>query len=129
MSEPLVFVLPLPANMANARFGHWAKKHRAMKDYWGVLDALLITKRLPRRPATPLARATLEIEMHHNRVMDQDGAEARVKWPIDWLVSRGYLVDDRPAHLVRTGLIRQVPCTKHTDRRLVLTLTPLAEAA
>jgi hypothetical protein len=128
MTAPLVFTLPLPVNLGNGRM-HWRTKYASMKSYWCTLDCMLIAKRLPPRPKAPYARAHLDVAMHHNRDMDHDGAEARLKWPLDWLVTRGYLVDDSPRHIERAGLVQQVRCVKNTDRKLVLTLTPIAEAA
>lgn len=125
MSEPLVFVLPLPTNLGNARM-HWAAKVNAKKSYWATLDVGVITKRLPRPPLVPFTRAVLDVELHHTHDTDQDNREARLKFALDWLVSRGYIVDDTDEHLQRTGLVRARKCSKVADRKLVLTLTPLA---
>jgi hypothetical protein len=38
-------------------------------------------------------------------------------------------VDDKDAHLQRTGEVRLVRCQKVSERKMVLTLTPLAGAA
>jgi hypothetical protein len=40
VTEPLVFVLPLPINIGNSRT-HWAAKLKAKKDYWKVCDSPL----------------------------------------------------------------------------------------
>ena len=127
MSESLVFVLPLPANMGNRR-GHWSNTYRAKKDYWASLDAGVLVKRLPRPPARPFTKARLDAEIHHTHDTDSDNREARLKHALDWLTSRGYIVDDSDKHLERTGLVRAVPCRKVTERKLVLTLTPLEAA-
>jgi hypothetical protein len=128
MAEPLVFVLPLPVNFGNGR-GHWRKKYSQMHQYWSTLDFGVIAGKVPRPPRTPYQRVRLDVELHHNREMDHDGAEARLKWPLDWLVRNGYIADDSPRHIERVGLVRQVHCRKDADRKLVLTLTPIAEAA
>lgn len=31
--------------------------------------------------------------------MDEDNLTARAKWVLDWLVTRGYLTDDKPQNL------------------------------
>ena len=125
MSEPLVFVLPLPMNIGNSRT-HWAVKDKARRDYWHALDIGVLTKRLPRPPARPWSRVLLDAEMHHTHDTDKDNREARLKFPLDWLTSRGYIVDDSDAHLERTGFVRPVACRKVTERKLILTLTPVA---
>jgi hypothetical protein len=128
VSEPLVFVLPLPVNLGNSRM-HWAQKDKARRDYWHALDIGVLTKRLPRPPGRPYPRAVLDAEIHHTHDTDRDNREARLKYAIDWLTSRGYIVDDSDAHLERTGFVRAVPCRRVTERKLVLTLTPLEVAA
>jgi hypothetical protein len=37
--------------------------------------------------------------MHLGAMMDHDNALRRHKWPLDWLKTRRYIVDDSPAHL------------------------------
>jgi hypothetical protein len=54
--------------------------------------------------------------------MDHDGAVSRCKWALDWLVTRGYLVDDGPAILTWTGMPQQV-----VDRKLPARLTVVLE--
>jgi hypothetical protein len=128
MVEPLVFVLPLPVNIGNSRT-HWAAKFKAKKDYWTLCDLMLMAKRLPARPAKPYPRAQLTAAIHHTHDTDADNREARLKWALDWLKTRGYIVDDGDAYLERTTVCGSVLCRKVTERRLVLTLTPLEAAA
>jgi hypothetical protein len=120
VTAPLVFTLPLPVNLANTSFGHWAMKHRKRKEYWEALDVGVLFK--------PFPRARLDVVMYHTHDTDRDNREARLKWVLDWLTSRGYLVDDADAHLER-GEIAVHRCRTIPERRLVLTLTPIAEAA
>jgi hypothetical protein len=128
VSEPLVFVLPLPVNIGNSRT-HWAAKNKAKKDYWAICDFMLMAKRLPPRPARPFPRAQLAAAIHHTHDTDADNREARLKWAIDWLHTRGYIVDDGDAYLERQTICGAVRCRLVTERRLVLTLTPLEVAA
>jgi len=93
-----VFAFPLPENMGNHRV-HWATKHRRRKAYLESLDTRSLLKWNPRPPSKPWEKAHAEVEVRTYRQMDQDNATARVKWCLDWLVSRGYLVDDKPKHL------------------------------
>ena len=128
MTASLVFVLPLPVNLANARFGHWSNLHRTKTQYWNTLDLMAMAKRVPRKPAAPMMRSLMDVEIHHTHDCDHTNRETRVKWVEDWLTTRGYIVDDSDAHLKRTGEVRLVRCRKVADRKLVLTLTPLEAA-
>jgi hypothetical protein len=67
--------------------------------------------------------------IHHTHDTDADNREARLKWALDWVKTRGYIVDDSDAYLERTDVCRAERCRKVTERRLVLTLTPLEVAA
>src|SRR5687767_1865087 len=85
--------LPLPPNMGNSRM-HWRTKHRKRLDYLAACDA--IGPRVRPRQLSELVelRATLYLGNH----MDDDNALARLKWPVDWLKTRGHLVDDGRKH-------------------------------
>ena len=49
-------------------------------------------------PPTPdMVRA--DVTLYTHQAMDEDNLNARLKFPLDWLQSRGYIVDDSPAHL------------------------------
>jgi hypothetical protein len=48
---------------------------------------------------------------------------ARLKWPIDWLVGRGYLVDDGPDRLAYDEPTQHQ--AKYGEEYLALTLTPI----
>jgi len=55
--------------------------------------------------------------------MDHDNLAARMKWPQDYLVKAGFIVDDDPAHLEWAGFPEQFIDRK--DKRLVIELEPL----
>ena len=123
-AEPLTLCLPLPPNRANAR-GHWWKQHRQKKDYFYTLDLRVMLRKLPGAPEVPWERAELAAHLYvHNRY-DDDNAVSLCKFPIDWLVSRGYLVDDKRAHLRLAGIPWQT--IDRDDPRMVLTLTPMED--
>ena len=90
----LTFELPLPENLGNARL-HWRTKNSRKKDYYALLDGLVTAKRNPKPPGMPWRKAEASIQMRTLRRMDQDNAHARLKWPRDWLETRGYIVNDR----------------------------------
>lgn len=123
----LEFTMPLPANLGNARM-HWAAKHRSRNSYWEILDNRVLVGMLPKRPSTPFERVWLSGEFHHTHATDHDNRMARVKHVLDWLTSRGYIVDDSDAH-VEYGPIRVVKARTMADRKLVLRLTPMEAAA
>lgn len=110
--------VPMPPNMANGRV-HWRAKHRARRDYMNRLDELQGAGVIPAPPLSPLARPILSSVMHVGAKHDLDNAVARHKYALDWLQTRGYIVNDRelewhafPRQIVKRG----------QDYRLELTL-------
>lgn len=95
----LRFDFPLPPNPnqgGGQRWGqHWAAGRKQKEKYWELLDTFVTLKRLPRAPRRPWARAQGTARVRTCPIMDQDNAEARLKWVWDWLESRGYLENDR----------------------------------
>ena len=110
--------LPLPPNMANARM-HWARKHRLQKMY-----RLRCTAYHPDRPDAPIVPATVSATLYVWNMMDEDGAVARLKWPIDWLVYRDILANDDPASMT-LGKVAQVIDRK--NQRVELRILPRAD--
>jgi hypothetical protein len=98
----VTLTLPMPENVGNARL-HWRTKNRAKNDYLAACDALQARNAVPAPPPVPLARATIAAVMVLGNAMDDDNAMARLKWPIDWLVRRGYIADDRRTCLTWAG--------------------------
>ena len=63
--------------------------------------------------------------MHLGAAMDDGNAMNRHKWLEDWLVTRGYLVDDRKSCLTWETFPTQI-VKRDGKYRIELTLTPLA---
>ena len=113
------FVLPLPLNLANSRI-FWAKKHKLKLAYWLVLDDLQMVGKVPPPPQEPWQKAVLSHHWYlHGRHMDQGNCYNRLKWIEDWLVTRGYLVDDTPECLT---LEKPVQETDRKNKRVEVTL-------
>ena len=114
--------LPLPPNMANSRM-HWRVKQKRRKEYELLCDV---------QPAShfpgpgvytfPLPKARIRATLYVWSEMDGDNLMARLKWPVDWLVKNGYLVDDSPRHL-EWEMPKQVVDRK--DRRIEIELEEL----
>jgi hypothetical protein len=117
----LTLTLPLPPNMANGR-GHWRKKDRERKAYLAACDARQAAGLVPPPPAVPLPWAELHAAMVMWAFMDCDNAIARLKWAVDWLVTRGYLEGDSRKHLAWT-LPHQRPSHKD-EPSVTFTLRP-----
>lgn len=98
----LVFDFPLPENVGNRNWIHWGSKTQSRTAYFALLDTRVLVKWLPRAPQRAFQRAHAQIDVRTFRLSDQDNATARMKWPLDWLKTRGYLEDDSPAHLTFT---------------------------
>ena len=108
---------PLPPDRGNAR-GHWAAHHRQRRSYWAALDVHALAQRF--RLKAPLARANVAIDLRTWNPMDPDNLAARCKYLLDWLVTRGYLVDDSPRTITLTVTQR----VDRTNRGATVTLTP-----
>ena len=88
-------ILPLPLNLGNARL-HWAEKNRKMNAYFDLCLATVKVK----RPEWPLPRADISATLYVWNLMDEgDNMRTRLKWPLDFLVQRGYIEDDSPRTL------------------------------
>lgn len=120
---PLVFVLPLPANLLNDR-KHWRAKHREMVEWQDECDERQCAGLLPPPPRQAFSGIVASAVLYVAQEMDDDNAFVRcAKWPLDWLKTRGYITDDTRRHVRWTALPDQI-VGKRADQRLVLTVTP-----
>ena len=118
---PLTLTFPMPPNLANARM-HWRVKHKEKADYWQRLDNLQLQGEIPPPPQVRWHVVSISTVMYLARRMDLDNAMARHKWVLDWLVTRGYIKDDRGAFLQWERFPEQI--TKGSKPyRIVVTLT------
>ncbi len=104
-------VLPLPPNIANSRM-HWRVKNRERRAYMDLCSVFADFD----EPDLVRKVTAITATIYHTHTMDQDNAMARLKWPVDWMVRNGFLVDDDPDHLVWTGVPTQVKCKKDERR-------------
>jgi len=112
--------LPLPPNRANAR-EHWRVTHRKKVEYYEKAELTLMMADWDRGgQAPPRGRVTLTATLYVWARMDPDNAVSRLKWPIDSLVSYGFLVDDNEKWLDFTEIPKQVIDRK--NQRVVICL-------
>lgn len=104
---PIVIHFPMPPNLANGRM-HWREKHRAKTQYWRTLDNALMLGHIPPPPAASFQRSTIRSVMHLGAHMDDGNAMNRHKWIEDWLVTRGYIADDRKSMLTWESFPAQI---------------------
>lgn len=123
----MTFTLPLPPNIANARM-HWRVKNIERKAYMQACDALQAAGRVPAPPRQPFVRSWIEASITNAALSDDDNAMARLKWPVDWLKTRGYIVDDSRKHLTWRGLPDQ-HITRKDAPHVVITLDPITTEA
>jgi hypothetical protein len=116
MSPVLVFELPLPPNIANKGGRGWKGKHFGRVRYFELLDTLVTLKQNP-KPVTRWVKAEASIQMRTWRATDKDNANARLKPVLDWLQTRGYIVNDRD---LEYELDRRVASRKDLGITLVL---------
>ena len=119
----LKITLPLPDNFSNSR-AHWRAKLKAKKQYWADCDLLRTIKAVPRPPKKPWDKSRITVKFFVWSPMDQSNLMARMKWPEDWLVNSGYIVDDAPKHLEYTGVPTQKVERKH--QRVEITLEKMS---
>lgn len=116
----MTFVFPLPPNLANARM-HWRVKDRERKSYYAKLDVMQMWKDFPAPPRTPLNRASIRATLFCWNKGDTGNVMNRMKWIEDWLVTRGYLVDDSEKHLKWEGFPTQQIDRKRSEVEIVVT--------
>lgn len=122
MSEPIVFKLPIPPNLANGR-GHSRWSGAQKKRYFERLDRRQGYGLIPPPPKEPFAKAELHAVLELGAAMDDDNAKLRAyKWPCDWLKTRGYIVDDRKTRLTMHDPEQSVK--RREEYHVHLTLTP-----
>jgi Holliday junction resolvase RusA-like endonuclease len=118
--QALTLVLPLPLNLANSRL-HWAARLREKRAYWERLNVRRDAKLIAWPPHAIPPKASVEIVMYVGARMDRDNLYARVKWPLDWLVSWGYVSGDREDQI-------ELVVTQKVDRknqRMSVTITAM----
>ena len=87
------FTLPLPPNRANRR-RHWRTEKKEHDDYF-----LACLVRYGKKPKRTFEKARIKVKAYTHQTMDTDNLMARLKHAVDFLVTRGYIVDDKPKHL------------------------------
>jgi len=134
--QPMTFVVPMPPHVTNRSRGstHWRKAYNEKRDYWTQLDWIASTYHarqkpfpgmtIPLQPDAPLARVSVRSTMHLGGAMDDDNALARHKPLLDWLKTRGYIVDDRKKNVVWEALPEQI-VRRDGNYRIELTLNPI----
>ncbi len=114
----------MPRNISNGSHGHWATRYGQRTAYLNELDMLQALGKLPAPPAIPFSRVRIDSVMHLGMPMDQDNAMRRHKWILDFLKTRGYIVDDSPKHLEWVSFPEQ-RVKRDGNYRVELSLTPL----
>jgi hypothetical protein len=117
----LTFRFPMPPNKANGR-GAWRVDYSLRELFFEQCDYLAEHRFLPPSPPVPFERATISAELFLKREMDDDNAMARLKHISDWLVKRGYIVDDKRKCLTWDGIPIQSK-TGGTVQRVGVVLT------
>ena len=118
-------LLPLPVNRANTRM-HWATERKYRTQYFDTCD-LLCAKYVNNISLMPdWDKTLLTATFYLWSTMDEDNLVARLKWPIDWLTKRAFIVDDSPEYLKLGGIPMQKIDRKY--QRLEIILSPYGES-
>jgi len=123
MSSPITMRFPMPPARANDARG-WKGRHFGKQRYYADCDTWLLGKLIPKPPKTPWAGMEYTATLYVFNRFDDDNASAQLKWPLDWLELRGYVVNDREARILEPP--RQV-ISRGKDRRseVVLQVVPI----
>ena len=95
--------LPLPPARGNARW-HWRTENRLKHEYYDLCLATVKAK----RPKVALPKAWIALTLFCWNTMDEPGLWERLKWPVDWLVLRDYIVDDSSRVLTYGPVLQQI---------------------
>ena len=104
-------VLDVPENVANASRRHWSVLHRAKKAYYAAQDGRALVGLIPPPPSPPMASVRVLAHFRLWNEMDDDNLKARMKWPQDYLKTRGYIANDNPK------VVRELVVTQEIDRK------------
>lgn len=120
--------LPIPDNKANLKGSTNGFRVRDLRDkYFKQCDAHLMVARFNFKNP-PIEKAEYYAELHFKNaasLMDFDNLVARLKWPIDYLVSRGIIVDDSHKHLWPAALVTQTTCAENCQPCVKMTIVDL----
>ena len=86
---------------------NWRVRNSKKNKYYKTCDNLQLVGDIPRPPETPMGPCLITVKMSVYSIMDESNCMARMKWVEDWLVTRGYLVDDKPSMLHYTAIPTQ----------------------
>lgn len=128
MSEgrQIVIRIPMPDNInSNKSRTHWRARDRLRKEYFARLDDWQGAGLIPAPPRTPFVKATIRSLMQLGNLMDDDNAVARHKVALDWLKTRGYIMDDRRKCLKWEAFPDQI-VKRNGEYSITLTLTEAA---
>jgi len=126
--DELTIRVPMPPTLTNSGRGRsrqWWALHAEKKRYWRQLDERQTAGLIPIPGKRPIGRATVRSTMTVAARNDDDNAVSRHKWVIDWLATRGYLVNDR---LLRWSTFPE-QIVRQTDEPMIeLTITRVRDA-
>lgn len=120
----LVLRLPLPLARQGRADAHWSFRYRNKKKYVLSCDSLMWAKRLPCPPEKPFSKVRISVVAHVYNPNDDDNLMARCKWALDWMKTRGYIVDDRRKCVQWANVPEQV-IDRSGPATLTFTLEPL----
>ena len=135
MPDAMEVVLPMPINLANARL-HWRTRLEHKKRYYETLDLMAsvhrkvgfpeeLPFRVPQPPAMVYAgRLWVDAHLVLGNLMDDDNAMHRMKFVLDWLVTRKYIAGDSRKYIKWRDVPSQEVSRKQPSH-VRLTLTPM----
>lgn len=118
-------VLDLPKATGNARM-HWRTRYYTRTRFWEAQDNRQRLGLIEPPPNRPMGSVTVLAHFLVSKPNDPDNLTARLKDVMDWLKTRGYIVDDGPS------VVKALTVTQETvprkDCGLVLDVVALGDA-
>jgi len=123
-NEIKIFLGTPPDVGGNAR-KNWRTTLKGKKKYLAECDERQLLGLVPPPPAKPISLCRIATHFRTHCTLDWDNACARQKYPLDWLVTRGYLLDDSPKVIPACPIVTQEIDRK--NKQIEITITTLSE--
>ena len=110
-----------PPDRGNAR-EHWRTVNKKKNLFYEECDNKQLLGLIPPPPKRPITKCKVEAHFKLHNPNDWDNLYARLKYPLDWLETRGYILDDSPRVIIEAPVV-----TQEVDRKnkcLSVTITP-----
>lgn len=118
-------ILPPPPDVGGNARKNWRTALRDKKRYYNACDERQLLGLIPPPPAKPIAFCKITTHFRTHCTLDWDNICGRQKLPLDFLVTRGYLLDDSPKVIPVCPVVTQE--IDRQNKQIEITITILSE--